>query len=83
MQSLARVRVRLEREDDARVASQVLQLPLRQVEERGHDNLVAVEPRLRERHVRFPLREVPEGVVVHVTVDRIYGEGPWREGRQS
>ena len=25
----------------------------------------------------FPMRDVPEGVVVHVTVDRIYGQGPW------
>ncbi len=26
----------------------------------------------------FPMREVPEGIVVHVTVDRIYGQGPWQ-----
>jgi PPOX class probable F420-dependent enzyme len=25
----------------------------------------------------FPMREVPEGFVVHVTVDRTYGVGPW------
>ena len=26
----------------------------------------------------FPIRDVPDGAVVHVTVDRIYGQGPWR-----
>jgi PPOX class probable F420-dependent enzyme len=28
---------------------------------------------------QYPLRDAPEGVVVHVTVDRIYGRGPWRD----
>jgi PPOX class probable F420-dependent enzyme len=28
---------------------------------------------------RYPMREVPAGVVVHVTVERIYGQGPWME----
>jgi PPOX class probable F420-dependent enzyme len=28
---------------------------------------------------RYPLRDAPPGVVVHVTVDRITGQGPWRE----
>ena len=28
---------------------------------------------------QYPLRDVPEGVVVHVTVERIYGQGPWTE----
>jgi len=27
----------------------------------------------------FPLRDVPDGVVVHVAIDRVYGQGPWRE----
>lgn len=27
---------------------------------------------------RYPLRDAPEGCVIHVTVDRIYGQGPWR-----
>ncbi len=26
----------------------------------------------------YPMRDVPDGAVVHVTVDRIYGQGPWR-----
>ena len=26
----------------------------------------------------FPLREVPEGLVIHVAIDRVYGQGPWR-----
>lgn len=28
---------------------------------------------------RYPMRDVPQGVVVHVTVERIYGQGPWAE----
>ena len=28
---------------------------------------------------QYPMRNVPEGVVVHVTVERIYGQGPWIE----
>lgn len=28
---------------------------------------------------QYPMRDVPEGVVVHVTVERIYGQGPWTE----
>jgi nitroimidazol reductase NimA-like FMN-containing flavoprotein (pyridoxamine 5'-phosphate oxidase superfamily) len=28
---------------------------------------------------KYPMREVPDGVVVHVTVERIYGQGPWSE----
>lgn len=28
---------------------------------------------------QYPMREVPQGVVVHVTVERIYGQGPWVE----
>jgi PPOX class probable F420-dependent enzyme len=28
---------------------------------------------------QFPMREVPDGVVLHVTVDRIYGQGPWAQ----
>jgi PPOX class probable F420-dependent enzyme len=27
----------------------------------------------------YPMRDVPEGAVIHVTVDAIYGTGPWRE----
>jgi ribosomal protein L2 len=26
----------------------------------------------------FPMREVPSGVVVHVEVEKIYGQGQWR-----
>jgi hypothetical protein len=25
------------------------------------------------------MRDVPEGVLIHVTVERIYGQGPWKE----
>jgi PPOX class probable F420-dependent enzyme len=31
----------------------------------------------------FPMRDAPEGAVIHVTVDRIYGQGPWREEPSS
>lgn len=27
---------------------------------------------------QYPMRDVPDGVVVHVDIDRIYGQGPWR-----
>jgi PPOX class probable F420-dependent enzyme len=41
-----------------------------------------VMDRLAEHYIgpgqRYPMRDVPDGVVVHVTVDRIYGQGPWR-----
>lgn len=29
---------------------------------------------------RYPMRDVPEGVVIRVTIDRIYGQGPWAQG---
>jgi PPOX class probable F420-dependent enzyme len=42
-----------------------------------------VMDRLAEAYVgpgaKYPMRELPEGVVTHVTVERIYGQGPWRE----
>jgi PPOX class probable F420-dependent enzyme len=28
---------------------------------------------------KFPMRDVPAGLVWHVTVERIYGQGPWKE----
>lgn len=42
-----------------------------------------VMDRLAEHYVgpgqRFPMREVPEGAVIRIAVDRIYGQGPWRD----
>jgi PPOX class probable F420-dependent enzyme len=29
----------------------------------------------------YPMRDAPPGVVTHVTIDEIYGQGPWREER--
>jgi PPOX class probable F420-dependent enzyme len=29
--------------------------------------------------LRYPMRDISDGVVVHVTVERIYGQGPWME----
>ena len=28
---------------------------------------------------QYPLRDAPDGVTVRVSIDRIYGQGPWRE----
>jgi PPOX class probable F420-dependent enzyme len=28
---------------------------------------------------KWPMRDMPEGLVVNVTVERIYGQGPWSE----
>jgi PPOX class probable F420-dependent enzyme len=43
-----------------------------------------VMDRLSEYYIgpgqRYPMREVPDGVVLHVTVDRVYGQGPWAQG---
>lgn len=43
-----------------------------------------VMDRLAEHYIgpgqQFPMREAPEGAVIQITVDRIYGQGPWREG---
>ena len=40
-----------------------------------------VMDRLAEHYIgpgqRYPMREVPDGVVLHVTIDRVYGQGPW------
>jgi PPOX class probable F420-dependent enzyme len=42
-----------------------------------------VMDRLSEYYIgpgqQYPMREVPAGVVVHVTVDRVYGQGPWAQ----
>lgn len=46
-----------------------------------------VMDRLAEAYIgpgaRYPMRDAPEGAVVHVTVERIYGQGPWREGSRG
>jgi PPOX class probable F420-dependent enzyme len=45
---------------------------------------LAVMDRLAEHYIgpgqQYPMREVPEGVVIHITVDRVYGQGPWAQG---
>jgi PPOX class probable F420-dependent enzyme len=44
---------------------------------------LALMDRLAEAYIgpgqRFPMRDVPEGVVTRVAVEKIYGQGPWRE----
>jgi len=43
-----------------------------------------VMDRLAEHYLgpgqRYPMREVPDGVVVHVRIERVYGQGPWAQG---
>jgi PPOX class probable F420-dependent enzyme len=42
-----------------------------------------VMDRLAEHYLgpgqRYPMRDVPPGVVVHVAIEKIYGMGPWRD----
>ncbi|MGH2555095.1 MAG: PPOX class F420-dependent oxidoreductase [Actinomycetota bacterium] len=44
---------------------------------------LAVMDRLAEAYIgpgqKYPMRDVPEGVVIHVTVEKIYGQGPWED----
>jgi PPOX class probable F420-dependent enzyme len=44
---------------------------------------LAVMDRLAEFYIgpgqRYPMREVPEGLVLHVRVERVYGQGPWAD----
>ena len=44
---------------------------------------LAVMDKLAEHYVgpgqQYPMRDVPDGVVLHVTVERIYGQGPWAQ----
>jgi len=48
---------------------------------------LAVMDRLAEAYIgpgqRFPLRNVPDGVVTHVTVEKIYGAGRWRDAMKD
>jgi hypothetical protein len=43
-----------------------------------------VMDRLAEHYIgpgqRYPMRDVPDGVVLHVRIDRVYGQGPWAQG---
>jgi PPOX class probable F420-dependent enzyme len=45
---------------------------------------LAVMDRLAEFYIGpgqpYPMRDAPAGVVLHVAVDRVYGQGPWAEG---
>jgi PPOX class probable F420-dependent enzyme len=42
---------------------------------------LAVMDRLSEFYIgpgqRYPMRQAPDGVVVHIVIDRVYGQGPW------
>jgi PPOX class probable F420-dependent enzyme len=46
-----------------------------------------VMDRLAEYYIgpgqKFPMREVPSGVVTRVAVERIYGVGPWRSAGEA
>ena len=47
---------------------------------------LAVMDRLAQAYIgpgaRFPQRDLPDGFVVHVTVSRFYGLGPWLETQE-
>jgi PPOX class probable F420-dependent enzyme len=30
---------------------------------------------------RYPMRDAPDGVVLQVKIDRVYGQGPWTQGQ--
>jgi PPOX class probable F420-dependent enzyme len=32
---------------------------------------------------RYPLRDVPEGLVIHLDIERVYGQGPWARGTDA
>jgi len=40
-----------------------------------------VMDRLSEYYIgpgqQYPMRQVPDGIVIHLTIDRVYGQGPW------
>ncbi|HZM74928.1 MAG TPA: TIGR03618 family F420-dependent PPOX class oxidoreductase [Candidatus Limnocylindrales bacterium] len=44
---------------------------------------LAVMDRLAEFYVgpgqQFAMRDVPDGIVVHMTIERVYGQGPWAQ----
>jgi PPOX class probable F420-dependent enzyme len=51
------------------------------VDEVTEGGALAVMDRLAEFYIgpgqRYPMRDAPEGLVIHVTVERVYGQGPW------
>jgi PPOX class probable F420-dependent enzyme len=53
------------------------------VERMVEGGALEVMDRLAEFYIgpgqRFPMRDVPDGVVVHLKIDRVYGQGPWAE----
>ena len=59
----------------------VVQGRVREITEGG---ALEVMDRLAEFYIgpgqRYPMRDVPDGLVVHVTVERVYGQGPWAQG---
>ncbi len=44
---------------------------------------LAVMDRLAEFYIgpgqQYPMRNVPDGLVLHIAIDRIYGQGPWAQ----
>jgi PPOX class probable F420-dependent enzyme len=44
---------------------------------------LALMDRLAEFYIgpgaRYPIRDFPQGAVIHVAVEKLYGVGPWRE----
>ena len=58
-----------------------VRVTIRRITEGG---ALAMMDRLAEYYIgpgqQYPMRDVPDGVVVHVTIDRVYGQGPWAQG---
>jgi PPOX class probable F420-dependent enzyme len=58
----------------------VVQGRVRRITEGG---ALAVMDRLAEFYIgpgqRYPMREVPDGLVIHLAVERVYGQGPWAQ----
>jgi len=44
---------------------------------------LAVMDRLSQFYIgpgaQYPLRDAPEGVVLHIAIERVYGQGPWAQ----
>jgi PPOX class probable F420-dependent enzyme len=45
---------------------------------------LAVMDRLSQYYLgpgrQYPMRDAPDGVVIHIAIDRVYGQGPWAQG---
>jgi PPOX class probable F420-dependent enzyme len=53
----------------------------------GEGGALSVMDHLAESYIgpgqKFPMRNFPEGAVIRVTVDKVYGVGPWKEALED